>query len=101
MMFLFSAIFGRITETIYGITCNTSSMARTKVTSKHQTTIPQEVRKVLKVKPGEEVEWYVVKGLVVVDASKKMKNPVEFLVSQVKLDLDAVRLVREAREDFR
>ena len=43
----------------------------------------------------------MVKGLVIVDSSKKMKDPVGFLVSQVKLDLDAVRLVREAREDFR
>ena len=75
-------------------------MTRTKITSKYQTTIPEKVRKILKVKAGEEVEWYVIRGIVVVDSSKKLKNPVSFLTSQIKLDLDAVRLVREAREDF-
>jgi bifunctional DNA-binding transcriptional regulator/antitoxin component of YhaV-PrlF toxin-antitoxin module len=76
-------------------------MIETKVTSKYQTTIPEKVRKILKVKPGQEVEWYVVRGIVVLDTSRKMKNPVSFLTSQIKLDLDAVKLVREAREDFR
>lgn len=76
-------------------------MIETKVTTKYQTTIPKKVRKVLKVKPGQEVEWYIIKGIVVLDTSKKMKNPVSFLTSQIKLDLDAVKLVKEAREDFR
>jgi bifunctional DNA-binding transcriptional regulator/antitoxin component of YhaV-PrlF toxin-antitoxin module len=76
-------------------------MIETKVTSKYQTTIPEKVRKILKVKPGQEVEWYVVRGIVILDTSRKMKNPVSFLTSQIKLDLDAVKLVREAREDFR
>jgi len=75
-------------------------MTRTKITSKYQTTIPEEVRKILKVKSGEEVEWHVVRGIVVVDSSRKIRNPVRFLTSQLKLDLDAVKLVREAREDF-
>jgi len=76
-------------------------MYETKITSKYQTTIPRKVREFLDVKPGEEVEWYVIKGIVVVDTSKKIKHPVNFLTSQVKLDMDAVRLVKEAREDFR
>jgi bifunctional DNA-binding transcriptional regulator/antitoxin component of YhaV-PrlF toxin-antitoxin module len=75
-------------------------MARTKITSKYQTTIPEKVRKILKVKPGGEVEWHVIRGIVVVDSSKKIRNPVRFLTSQIKLELDAVKLVREAREDF-
>ncbi len=32
---------------------------------------------------------------------RKLKHPVSFLTSQIKLDLDAVELVKEAREDFR
>ena len=75
-------------------------MIETKVTPKYQTTIPRKVREYLGIKPGEEVEWYIVKGIVVVDASRKVKNPVNFLTSQTKLDLDAVKLVKEAREDF-
>ncbi len=47
------------------------------------------------------MEWHIVKGLVVLDTAKKIKNPVSFLTSQIKLDLDAVKLVREARKDFK
>jgi len=31
----------------------------------------------------------------------KIKYPVSFLTSQIKLDLDVVDLVKETREDFR
>ena len=72
----------------------------TKVTTKYQTTIPKEVRKLLKIKPGKEVSWHVVKGMAIVDVKRKIEKPVEFLTSQIKLDLDAVKLVREAREEF-
>jgi len=72
----------------------------TRVTSKHQTTIPKNVRKHLKLQPGQSVRWHVVREMVVVDVHKKIPNPVKFLVSQVNLDLDAVKLVKEAREDF-
>ncbi|MBO3754453.1 MAG: type II toxin-antitoxin system PrlF family antitoxin [Candidatus Brockarchaeota archaeon] len=72
-----------------------------KVTIKYQTTIPRKIRKHLGVRPGEKVEWHVVRGMVVVDVPRKVKNPVEFLTSQIKLDLDAVKLVREAREEFK
>ncbi len=73
----------------------------TKVTTKYQTTIPREIRNFLDIEPGREVEWNIVKGIVIVDASKTVKNPVKFLTSQIKLNIDAVRLVKEAREDFR
>ena len=71
----------------------------TRVTSKHQTTIPKNVRKHLKVQPGQSVRWHVVKEMVVVDVHKKLPNPVKFLTSQVKLDLDLVKLVKETREE--
>ncbi len=73
----------------------------TKLTSKFQTTVPRKVRKFLGIKGGNEVEWYVVKGMVVVDSVKKIKNPVKFLTSQIKLSFDAVELVKEARKEFR
>ena len=60
----------------------------------------KNVRKHLKVRPGQSVRWQVVKEMVVVDVHKKMTNPVKFLTSQVKLDLDLVKLVKETREEF-
>ncbi len=69
----------------------------TKLTRKHQTTVPKEVRKFLGVGAGQTVRWHVVKGVVLVDVHRRMKDPVKFLTSQVKLDLDAVKLVKEAR----
>jgi len=72
----------------------------TKITTKYQTTIPKEVRKYLDIKPGREVEWHIVKSMVIVDTPKRIKNPVKLLTSQIKLNIDAVKLVKEAREDF-
>ena len=76
-------------------------MTETKITSKGQTTIPQDIRETLGVKPGDSVEWNTVKGMVIIDVKKKIKDPVNFLISQIKINLDAVKLVRESREDFR
>jgi bifunctional DNA-binding transcriptional regulator/antitoxin component of YhaV-PrlF toxin-antitoxin module len=72
----------------------------TKVTIKYQTTIPKEIRKYLNLKPGKEVRWHIVKKMVVVDTHEKIPNPVKFLTSQIRLDVDAVKLVKESREDF-
>ena len=73
----------------------------TKITSKGQTTIPLEVRKALNVKTGEEVEWHIVKTMVVVNKERKVMEPVKFLTSQIKINLDAVELVKAAREESR
>ncbi|MDI6721856.1 MAG: type II toxin-antitoxin system PrlF family antitoxin [Candidatus Aenigmarchaeota archaeon] len=73
---------------------------KTSVTQKYQTTIPKSIRKVLGVKSGEGVEWHVVRSMVVLHKKKPIKDPVKFLTSQVKLDLDAVKLVRRTREEF-
>ncbi|MCS4538293.1 MAG: AbrB/MazE/SpoVT family DNA-binding domain-containing protein [Thaumarchaeota archaeon] len=75
-------------------------LEETKLTRKHQTTIPKEIRKHLDVKPGQSVRWHVVKGMVVVDVHKEMDEPVKFLTSQIQLDLDAVALVKKTREEF-
>ena len=73
----------------------------TKVTSKYQTSIPKNIRKFLDISPGKEVEWSIVKSMVVVDIKKKVENPVKFLTSQMKTDIDAVKIVHEARDEFR
>jgi len=75
-------------------------MIRTKVTEKFQTTIPKRIRDVLKLKPGENVEWYIIQGMVVLRKPVKLEKPVEFLTSQTRLSVDAVKLVRETREEF-
>ena len=76
-------------------------MTETKITSKNQTTIPENIRKSLEIGPGSKVEWYMIRGFAIVNIPTKMKNPVEFLTSQTKLNLDAVKLVKESREDFK
>ena len=73
-------------------------LEETTITTKYQTTIPKKIRKVLKVRPGEKAVWHLVKGLVFVDTHKKIKNPVEVITSKIKLNLDAVKLVEEARQ---
>ena len=74
---------------------------KTSVTKKYQTTIPKEIRKVLGVEAGQDVEWHVVKSMVVVHKKEKFKDPVKFLTSQIKLDIDAVKLVKEARDEMK
>jgi bifunctional DNA-binding transcriptional regulator/antitoxin component of YhaV-PrlF toxin-antitoxin module len=73
----------------------------TKVTRKFQTTIPKGIRKNLDVKPGQKVTWHIVKSLVVVDTHRKTKDAVKFLTSQMELDVDAVKMMKEAREELR
>ena len=63
--------------------------------------IPKAIRKNLDVKPGQKVTWHIVHSLVVVDPHKKISDPVKFLTSQTELNIDAVKLVRETREEFR
>lgn len=76
-------------------------MTETKITSKNQTSIPQDIRDFLGVQHGDTVEWHTLKGMVVVKTKKKIKDPVKFLTSQgVNLNLDAVKLVKKIREEF-
>ena len=73
---------------------------KTSVTQKYQTTIPKNIRESLGVKAGEDVEWHVVRSMVVLHKKEDIKEPVKFLTSQIKLDIDAVKLVRKTRGEF-
>ena len=73
---------------------------KTSVTQKFQTTIPKNIRKSLGIKAGEDVEWHVVRGMVVLHKKEDIKDPVKFLTSQIKLNIDAVKLIRQSREEF-
>jgi len=76
---------------------------KTTVTEKYQTTIPKHIREALGVKAGEEVEWHIVKAMIVVHKKRKIKDPVKFLTSQVKkpINIDAVELVKKVREGLK
>jgi len=73
---------------------------KTKLTSKYQTTVPYRIRKRLNLSSGEEVYWHLIREFVILDTHKKIKNPVEFLTSKIKLSVDAVKLVNASREEF-
>jgi len=55
-------------------------MQKTKLTSKFQTTVPENIRQKLGVGAGGEVGWHIVKEFVIVDKHKKIENPVEFRI---------------------
>lgn len=74
---------------------------KSKLTSKYQATIPKHIRRVLKAKPGEEISWHVVRGMVMVQVPPKIKDPIKVLTSNgISSNLDAVKLVREVREEM-
>ncbi|MFQ6129037.1 MAG: AbrB/MazE/SpoVT family DNA-binding domain-containing protein [Thermoplasmata archaeon] len=76
-------------------------MKRTKLTEKAQTTIPKAIREYLGVGAGDTVDWYILEGRVIVDSRKRVKKPADVLLSaKVRLDEDAVRLVRRVREEI-
>lgn len=75
-------------------------MKRTRVTPRHQTTMPRDVHRRLGIKAVDEVEGQRVRDLVVVRSRPHLKNPVKFLTSQVRLDIDAVKIVSRAREEL-
>jgi AbrB family looped-hinge helix DNA binding protein len=73
---------------------------KTSITQKYQTTVPKNIRKLLGVKAGEDVEWHVVRSMVVLHKQGKIDDPVKFLTSQIRLNLDAVKMVKQSREEF-
>ena len=76
-------------------------MTETKITSKNQTSIPQDIRDFLGVHHGDAVEWHTIKGMVVVKTKKKVKDPVKVLTSQTKGHFDIVKMIKEIREGTR
>lgn len=71
-----------------------------RITSKGQTTVPKKIRKEMGAKPGDELEWHVVRGITIVHKRKRIKDPLKVLTSQVKADVDMVKLIREMREEM-
>ena len=76
------------------------AIAQSTVTLKYQATIPKEIRRQLGIEPGEKVTWHTLRGMVILDVHKKIKNPVRFLTSQMRESISAVRLVKQVRDEI-
>ena len=77
-------------------------MEQTKVTTKHQATIPRRVREMLGIESGGHIAWHILRSVVVVDTHKKVMHPVDVLTSQITkpLTIDAVQLVHRMRQEM-
>ncbi len=74
-------------------------MYSTKLTSRNQTTIPEEIRKFLGIKPGEKVEWIIEGEKVILRAKKRYEDPlkvIRMLQIDTKKDIKTLRKEAEA-----
>lgn len=73
----------------------------TKLTSKNQTTVPEQIRKFLGIEPGEKVEWVIEGDKVILRAKKRYKNPLEVIRTlQIDTEKDIQTLRREAEDEM-
>jgi len=76
-------------------------MYSTKLTSKNQTTIPEEIRKFLGIRPGEKVEWVIEGDRVILRAKKRFENPLEVIKTlQIDTKKDVKTLRKEAEAEM-
>jgi len=75
-------------------------MSIAKISSKGQITIPKEVRKLLKLKPGDRVKIEVKGDFAILKPLKKPSESMKGLGRNIKkkLKLTAVELIHELRE---
>ena len=74
-------------------------MYLTKLTSKNQTTIPEQIRKFLGIEPGDKVEWVIEGDRVILRAKKRYENPLEIIRTlqiDTKKDIKMLRKESEA-----
>jgi bifunctional DNA-binding transcriptional regulator/antitoxin component of YhaV-PrlF toxin-antitoxin module len=64
---------------------------RSRLTSKYQVMVPEDVRKVLNLKAGSRLSWHVVKAMVIVDTHKKIEHPVDYISGILHTRFDAVK----------
>lgn len=76
-------------------------MYSTKLTSKNQTTIPEEIRKFLGITPGEKVEWVIEGDKVILRAKKRYEDPLEVIKTlQIDTEKDVKTLRKEAEAEM-
>ncbi len=69
-----------------------------KLSSKHQITIPKDVREALGLEAGDRLYIGCEGGKLVLRPLPKVRNPTEKLYGSVKSEKDAVEAVREFRK---
>jgi AbrB family looped-hinge helix DNA binding protein len=69
---------------------------KSRLASKYQVTVPEDVRKALNIKAGSQLSRYVVKTMVIVDTHKKIEHPVDYISGILHARFDAVKEVKEA-----
>ena len=76
-------------------------MYLTKLTSKNQTTIPEQIRKFLGIEPGDKVEWVIEGERVILRAKKRYENPLEIIRTlQIDTKEDVKMLRKEAEAEI-
>lgn len=76
-------------------------MHSTKLTSKNQTTIPEQIREFLGIKPGENLEWIIEGDKVILRAKKRYENPLEIIRAlQIDTEKDVKTLRKEAEAEM-
>ncbi len=56
----------------------------TRLTSKYQATVPENVRKSMGLRPGDDLEWHVVRTFTVVHKRRVIENPLKELFGAAK-----------------
>jgi AbrB family looped-hinge helix DNA binding protein len=69
-----------------------------KLSSKHQITIPKDVREALSLEAGDRLYIGCEGGKLVLHPLPKVRNPTEKLYGSIKSEKDAVETVREFRK---
>lgn len=73
-------------------------MPNSKITSKHQTTVPREVRDQLRVGPGDVLRWEIVDGNVRLSAAEraflKRRGSIRVGLGSVSEDIAKARALR-------
>ena len=73
-------------------------MAKAKISSKYQITLPKEVREGLGIKAGDELYIAREGEKVVIKLLPKVKCPTKTIYGSVKSERDAVEAIREFRK---
>lgn len=78
-------------------------MEEVVVTRKYQITIPKDIRRKLEIEIGDRLTIRYEGGLIIIEASKKVADPSEFLwsLSDEPRDVDVLKLVEESWEEHR
>lgn len=87
------ALYGKVGKVSKG-----SKVAKAKISSKYQITLPKEVREGLGIEAGDELYIAREGEKIIIGPLPKVKRPTEAIYGSVKSRLDAVKAIREFRK---